>query len=177
MDYNEGLARMKELRSLATRHDASHEDKMIFIKRMCSTIPVIGGTVRTRLGGAASQHPAIVTCAIAYCSAYLEAIIHDDFTFGVSADADAAWMAAVPPLVDQDSISDYIACVAFAIGTGICSPEIGTRMLYAAQIFRSMMATAERRSPGRPARTPAIDPEPAALPDSNEPDNKTAATC
>ena len=84
-------------------------------------------------------------------------------------------MASVPPLVDQNSISDYIACIAFGIGTGICPPDRGARLLYAAQIFRSTMATTERRSPGRPAAsTTALNPAPEAQPTSNELDNKTA---
>ncbi len=177
MQFEELMTKMKELRSLATRRDASDEDKLIFIKRMGYAISACGGTAKARLGGAAAQHPAIVNCAIAYSSAYLQGIINEEIYFGNCADADAAWMAAVPPLADQNSISDYIACIAYSIGTGICSPERGTRLLYAAQIFRSTLATAERRSPGRPARTPAIDAAPEALPANDELDNKTLSSC
>ena len=177
MESADVIGKLKDLRTLATRHNASLEDKLIFIKRMCLAISAGGGSARVRLGAAAIQHPAILNCAIAYCSAYLQGIILDEIYFGNCPDADVAWMASVPPLVDQNSISDYIACIAYSIGTGICSPERGTRLLYAAQIFRSTLATAERRSPGRPARTPAIDAAPEALPANDELDNKTLSSC
>jgi hypothetical protein len=87
--------------------------------------------------------PALQNIAVAHCCQVWETTRNQALKQGVSlvlarVAAHKAYQKALPPLVGLENIQDFIACVAHGMLNGsILSPD-GARLLYAAQVAKSV---------------------------------------
>jgi hypothetical protein len=105
---------------------------------------------------AALTNPAIARCCDAWRSRFKAEMSKskgEDRVFPAH-HADVSYRDAMPPLVDDESIRDFIACAAHGMLIGAIDHKSGTQLLYAAQVA----LTAFRREPpqaklpGRPKK-------------------------
>jgi hypothetical protein len=95
--------------------------------------------------------PALQNAAVAHCCQVWESTRNQALKQGVSlvlarVAAHRAYQKSLPPLVGDENISNFIACVAHGMLQGsILSPD-GARLLYAARVAK----LAARRTPAQP---------------------------
>jgi len=77
---------------------------------------------------------ALITCRLAYQQTMKIALEKGHPTYSAEKFANQAFLEQVPPPVDTDSITAFIACVSFAMLTEILYPVQGSKLLYAAQV-------------------------------------------
>ncbi len=105
---------------------------------------------------AALANPAIARCCNAWRSRYkaeMSKSKSEDDVFAAH-QADASYRDAMPPLVDDEGIRDFIACAAHGMLIGAIPHQNGTQLLYAAQVALAAIRREPRpaRPPGRPKK-------------------------
>jgi hypothetical protein len=103
---------------------------------------------------AALTNPAIARCCDAWRSRYkAEMSKRKDDVFAAH-HADVSYRDAMPPLVDDESIRDFIVCAAHGMLIGAIEHKNGTQLLYAAQVALTAFRREppQARSPGRPKK-------------------------
>ncbi len=102
--------------------------------------------------GAAITNPAIARCREAWESRYKDEKPKREGSVVAAHHADASYCDAMPPLLDYESIRDFIACAAHGMLIGAIQHTDGTRLLYAAQVALATLhrQPRETRPPGRP---------------------------
>jgi hypothetical protein len=83
---------------------------------------------------AASANPAVARCLDAWARANKAERAKGKNKSEASIDADRAYRDAMPPLSGQENIGDFIACVSYAMIIGAIRDDLGTKLLYAAQV-------------------------------------------
>ncbi len=98
--------------------------------------PQPGSTLTAQAGPTSPQIPvnAVVRCCNALDDARQDARSRGCAQFEINNKGDRAYIDAIPRLHNPENISDFIACVAYAMLIGIIHPADGTKILYAAQI-------------------------------------------
>jgi hypothetical protein len=106
--------------------------------------------------GKANANPAIAQCCHAWKIRYKTEMSNGEEDVCAARFADASYRAAMPPLVDYESIRDFIACTAHGMLIETIQHQDGTRLLYAAQVALSTLRRQPRetRRPGRPKCLP-----------------------
>ena len=74
--------------------------------------------------------------------------------------ANVAFRTALPPLSGYQNICDFIACVGYGILLGTIKPDIGTKLLYAAQVALGAIPQQSKTQTRTPAHT-SPDPHPS----------------
>ncbi|MGA2988226.1 MAG: hypothetical protein ABSG32_30995 [Terriglobia bacterium] len=100
---------------------------------------------------AAITNPAIARCREAWESRYKAEKSKRENNVVAAVHADASYCDAMPPLLDYESIRDFIACTAHGMLIGAIQHKDGTRLLYAAQVALATLhcQPRETRPPGR----------------------------
>ena len=93
-----------------------------------------------------AANPAIARCCDAFNRTYKVNIAINQTKAAATECAATAFREAMPPLVGQDNIRDFIACVAQGILLGAIDSSKSSKLLYAAQVALSG-ARAQHRSP------------------------------
>ncbi|MGA3162235.1 MAG: hypothetical protein ABSC77_13575 [Terracidiphilus sp.] len=83
---------------------------------------------------AASANPAVARCLDAWERANKAELAKGKSKCTASIEADQAYRRAMPPLAGSENIRDYIACVAYAMTIDAIRVDLGTKLLYAAQV-------------------------------------------
>ena len=94
----------------------------------------------------AVKNPAVEHCIGRYVTTLTESYDTTKSRAELEIIAVRAFRDAMPPLSGTENIQDFIACVAYGMLTDVIPPEIGTRLLYAAQVAQ----TACKRKPAIP---------------------------
>ncbi|MDE3187775.1 MAG: hypothetical protein KGM96_09660 [Acidobacteriota bacterium] len=94
----------------------------------------------------AHANPAVARCSEAFARVYKANIAINQTKAAATDSAAVAFREAMPPLVGQDNIRDFIACVAQGILLGAIDSSKSTKLLYAAQVALSG-ARSQPRSP------------------------------
>ena len=140
--------------SSASLLDPPHETK----GKLSMSLNSLGLLTSGSASGAALKTPAIARCCDAWRSRYQAEISKskskDDVLSAFR--ADASYRDAMPPLIDYESIHDFIACAAHGMLIGAIPRQDGTRLLYAAQVALAALhhQPRETRPPGRPKCLP-----------------------
>jgi hypothetical protein len=79
-------------------------------------------------------NPAVVRCRNAWARAYEAEFAKCEDEDDASDKAEKAYRDAMPPLSGFENIRDFIACTANAMLIGAISDNLGTKLLYAAQV-------------------------------------------
>jgi hypothetical protein len=88
-----------------------------------------------------TSNPAVKICSEAYERAHKAARRKNESRFYAADQAEMAFRKAMPQLIGQQNINDFIACVAYGmLIKAIPGPE-GARLLYAAQVANSTVRT------------------------------------
>jgi hypothetical protein len=106
--------------------------------------------------GAALTNPAIACCREAWQSRYKVEKSKGKEAVSAAHYADESYRDAMPPLLDYESIRDFIACTAHGMLIGAIQHQDGTRLLYAAQVALAAFhcQPRETKPPGRPKCLP-----------------------
>jgi hypothetical protein len=104
--------------------------------------------------GAAIANPAIVRCRKAWQSRYQAEKAKGENYVVAAHNADASYCDAMPPLLDYESIRDFIACAAHGMLIGAIQQKNGNQLLYAAQVALATLhhQPRETKPPGRPKK-------------------------
>jgi hypothetical protein len=102
----------------------------------------------------ATTNPAIAKCREAWLHRFEAGISRKEGNVLAAYYADAAYREAMPPLIDHDSIRDFIACAADGMLVDTIDFQNGTQLLYAAQVAMSTLNRKPRETmpPGRPKK-------------------------
>jgi hypothetical protein len=105
---------------------------------------------------AALANPAIARCREAWQNRYKAARAKGRSDAFATCDADESYCEAMPPLLDYESIRDFIACVAHGMLIEVILHKNGTQLLYAAQVALAALhcQPRETKPPGRPKCLP-----------------------
>jgi hypothetical protein len=105
---------------------------------------------------AALTNPAIARCREAWQSRYKTERSKGKEAAYAAHYADESYREAMPPLLDYESIRDFIACTAHGMLIGAIQHQDGTRLLYAAQVALATLHSQPRETkpPGRPKCLP-----------------------
>jgi hypothetical protein len=111
----------------------------------------------------AALHPSLHNPAVAHCTESWKKIHAATFektrnVYTAERCAAKAYRLAMPPLSGYHNICDFIACAGYGILLGAFKNEMGTKLLYAAQVA---LASLPREAKNLP-RTPSL-PEPAVI--------------
>jgi hypothetical protein len=104
----------------------------------------------------AAVNPAVARCCQAHADAAQTRQAAGDDKYNTRKAAAKAYRLAMPTLSSEDSIHDFIACVAHGILIGAFEDRQATQLLYAAQVASGALARtrkSQKRSPLRPAQT------------------------
>jgi len=106
--------------------------------------------------GAALTNAAVARCWDAWMKRYKAEMLKGEEDVFAAHEADASYRDAMPPLLDYESIRDFIACTAHGMLIDIIQHKNGTQLLYAAQVALAAIGHKPRRakSPGRPKCLP-----------------------
>ena len=96
--------------------------------------------------GTALDNPAVARSVVAAHKAFLAAIANGKPDFVAESEGAAEFRRAMPPLVGQGNIREFIACVAYGMMIRAFDSTDGARLLYAAQCA----VGADRRTPVMP---------------------------
>jgi len=95
-------------------------------------------------------NPAVARCSAQWRRAYQGTIANGESDYTARNNAGFAYRRSMPPLIGQENISSFIACVAHAILIDAIDGRDATRLLYAAQV-----ALAGLRSQSSPPKNAA----------------------
>jgi len=103
---------------------------------------------------AALANPAIARCCDAWRSRYKAEMSKGKNRIFAAHHADESYRDAMPPLVDDEGIRDFIVCTAHGMLIGAIPHQNGTQLLYAAQVALAAIRREPRpaRPPGRPKK-------------------------
>jgi hypothetical protein len=103
---------------------------------------------------AAITNPAIARCREAWHSRYKAEKSKGEGNVVAAHHADASYCDAMPPLLDYESIRDFIACAAHGMLIETIPHPNGAQLLYAAQVALASLhcRPRESRPPGRPTK-------------------------
>jgi hypothetical protein len=73
-----------------------------------------------------------------------------------------AYRLALPPLSGYQNICDFIACVGYGILLGAIKPDVGTKLLYGAQVALGAIPQ-QSKTQSRTATPTSLDPTPPPL--------------
>jgi hypothetical protein len=79
-------------------------------------------------------NPAVARCSAQWRRAYQGTISNGEGDYTARKNAGFAFRRAMPPLIGQENISSFIACVAHGILIDAIDGKDATRLLYAAQV-------------------------------------------
>ena len=82
----------------------------------------------------ALENPAIARCQMAWKLVYRRVRKLKNSSLVAQEQAGEAFRKALPPLSGLENIRNFIACVTFAMASGIFKEETCTKLLYAAQL-------------------------------------------
>jgi len=95
-----------------------------------------------------APNAALIRCMQAWQRAHKKAVNNHESGYDVKAASDTAFLRAMPPLSGPGNISDFIACVTYAILIGILRGKDAAHLFGAAKIaianLRNQPKTAER---------------------------------
>ena len=89
------------------------------------------------------ENPAIALCAEIWLKIHAATLQHTKNLYAAERCAAKAFRLAMPPLSGYRNICDFIACAGYGMLTGSIKADIGTKLLYAAQVA---LATVPRES-------------------------------
>lgn len=92
----------------------------------------------------ALQSPAVAHCQQAWERAYRNGMKREKNRILARQVAGDAFLRALPPLSGNENISNFIACVTFAIASGVLKQETCTKLLYAAQLAHHVASPKQR---------------------------------
>jgi hypothetical protein len=101
-------------------------------------------------------NPAVARCCQAHAETWKAGQAKGDHEFDVRNTAAKAYRLAMPTLSSEDSIHDFIACVAHGILMKAFEDRQATQLLYAAQVASGALARtrkSQKRSQLRPGQT------------------------
>src|SRR5271156_5546610 len=85
----------------------------------------------------ALSNPAVSRCVELWKNTREESRANGKTEYDAGKDAVLAYCAALPPLSGPQNISDFIACVGYAMAIQIMQEERGAKLIYAARIAHS----------------------------------------
>jgi len=91
------------------------------------------------------RNPAVQRCIQAFTDSYNAFRAQGSSDYSAANDAAPAYRHALPDLASEDSISDFIACVAYGISIGVFKDRQGSQLLYAAQVASGNLARVQKR--------------------------------
>jgi hypothetical protein len=99
-------------------------------------------------------NPAIARCREAWKSRYKAEKSKGQGNVVAAHHADESYCDAMPPLLDYESIRDFIACTAHGMLIEAIQRQDGTQLLYAAQVALAAIRQQPRQAtpPGRPKK-------------------------
>jgi hypothetical protein len=106
----------------------------------------IKSTARLDEDAPALANPAIARCVQVWKSAFDESAAQGKSKFDAGQDATLAYCAALPPLAGDQNISDFIACVGYAMAIEIISPIKAPELLLVARIARAAISKEPRKT-------------------------------
>jgi hypothetical protein len=92
----------------------------------------------------ALANPAVARCCKAWKRAYRAKYDENGFAWSAPSEAAEAFRAAMPSLTSRENCRDFIACVAQGMLLGAIAEKNAGKLLYAAQIALSSVASEER---------------------------------
>ena len=95
----------------------------------------------------ALQNPAVARCCKAWERAYQAEIEQGEHEFNARDEAKTAFRKAMPPLAGHQCISDFIACVTYALLINAIEYENASKLLYAAQVALSSTRSQPQKKP------------------------------
>ncbi len=98
-------------------------------------------------GSPALANPAVARCVEIWKSTRLESLANGKSEFYSGRDAALAYCAALPPLYGQQNISNFIACVGYAIAIQILPEDKAANLLSAARIASSTSSKESKKPP------------------------------
>ena len=98
----------------------------------------------------ALKSPAVALCCQAWQGVLAAALLEKKAPRIAKRLASIAYCASLPPVVGYENICDFIACVTYGISFGAIKAEMGTKLLYGAQIALSTLAPAAKTEKRRP---------------------------
>jgi hypothetical protein len=103
---------------------------------------------------AAITNAAIARCREAWQSRYQAERSKGEGDVFAAHNADASYRDAMPPLLDHESIRDFIACAAHGMLIGAIPRQNAAQLLYAAQVALAAIRQQPRKAkpPGRPKK-------------------------
>jgi hypothetical protein len=115
--------------------------------------------------GAAITNAAIARCREAWHSRYKAEKSKGQERVSAAHHADASYCEAMPPLLDYESIRDFIACTAHGMLIGAIPHPNGAQLLYAAQVALATLYCQPRQTspPGKPKKVYQIINPPTPL--------------
>ena len=105
-------------------------------------------------------NPVLLRCCKAWIRAHESALARGVNPVSAILRGNEAYRNSMPPLSGADNIRDYIACVAHGMVVRTILPEIGTRLLYAAQVALSACKAGNPKALG-PRRQQKATPPPS----------------
>jgi hypothetical protein len=112
----------------------------------------------------ALNDPAVKLCAAVWESIFRATLDETSNIFSAKRCANVAFRMALPPLSGYQNICDFIACVGYGILVGSIKPDIGTKLLYAAQVALGAIPQQSKTQTRTPAATQtrtSSDPHPS----------------
>jgi hypothetical protein len=100
----------------------------------------------------ALEIPAVLRCQVALERAFRSEMNRSRSRMLARKHARDAFCQALPELSSLENLANFIACVAFAISTGVFADGKGAELLYAAQIALKSLALGNRRETLRDRR-------------------------
>jgi hypothetical protein len=86
----------------------------------------------------ALQDPAVAHCHEAWIIAYRRVMRREKSRLVACKEAGDAFLSAMPPLSGIENIRSFVACVGFALASGVLSDHSATKLLYAAKVARNV---------------------------------------
>ena len=82
-----------------------------------------------------AQNPAVTRCLKAWNRVYKDFPKKNEYDeFDAERAGNVAYRAAMPNLIGIDNIRDFIACIAYGMLNDTVDKDLGTKLLYAAQV-------------------------------------------
>jgi hypothetical protein len=93
----------------------------------------------------ALQNPAVAHCQKTWDRVYRSALKQKDSKALALFDAGVAFREAMPMLVGDENIRDFIACVTYGVENYVLMEDTATRLYYAAQIAYNISASRSKK--------------------------------
>ena len=106
------------------------------------------------LAAASKQNSAVAECSRAWTLAYARARMKNQSCTHAREQARVAYRLAMPTLVGEKAIPDFVACVTFGIAMKTIDSGEASKLLYAAQVATSASRAASQSNPRRSSIRP-----------------------